>query len=152
VEREKPSIAHALRSAGVLPSEMEDATSRVAAALVATLADEHGRRILGAGSEARSEWAMMRYRDRRLTTAAVDRTFVHDGVRWIVDFKTGRLGDEEGEGDPIARKREQYTPQLSTYRDLVSAHSGAGAKLPIRLALFFPEWPEGTRWQPIADS
>jgi ATP-dependent helicase/nuclease subunit A len=154
VAKEKSSIEHALRSAGALSSEMAAATERVSRALEVTLADEKGRWILGAGEQARSEWSIVRLRDGRLTSAAVDRTFVDDGVRWIVDFKTGALAEaDEGaaDGDPVARRRAQYAPQLATYRDLLRAHAGAGDTVPIRLALYFPEWPEGRRWQPIDD-
>jgi hypothetical protein len=72
----------------------------------------------------------------------IDRTFVAGGVRWIVDFKTGRHegGDVEAFLD---RERERYAGALETYARLVRALDPR----PIRLALYHPlvrgwrEWP-----------
>ena len=73
----------------------------------------------------------------------IDRSFVAaDGVRWIVDYKSGR---HEG-GDSRAfldREQQRYREQLESYARLVSAMDPR----PIRLGLYFPalggwrEWP-----------
>ena len=60
-----------------------------------------------------------------------------------------RLDDFEADGY-ILGKCGQYSIQLARYRDLVRDGTGASA-LPIRLALYFPEWPAERRWQDITD-
>jgi len=146
----RATIAHRLRGQGVLASEMDDAVARVADALAATIADERGRWLLSARGDARSEWGMTSWTAGKLVSAKLDRSFVDGGVRWIVDFKTGRWnpgGDVDGY---VAGKRAQYALQLGSYRSLLSGLPGGGG-LPIRLALYFAEWPAGQRWQDITD-
>jgi hypothetical protein len=71
----------------------------------------------------------------------VDRTFVANGERWIVDFKTGA---HEG-ADPEAfldAEVERYRAQLERYKRIVGALDPAH---PIRLALYHPRVPRGWR-------
>ncbi len=108
------------------------------------LADARGRWLFDpAHAEAASEWALAGIDDGAIVHVTLDRTFVADGVRWIVDFKTGR---HEG-GDPTAfldREQERYRAQLERYARIVRALDPR----PIRLALYYPlvdagwrEWP-----------
>jgi len=167
IAAEGPAIAHALRCAGVLAEELDDAAARVAAALEATLDDEKGRWILAAHEDARSEWGVQALRERKLTSAVFDRTFVADGTHWIVDFKTGTWeagGDAAAVEARLADKARQYAPQLARYRELLRGHGAGGPPAaaaalsaaprvrPVRLALFFPEWPSGRRWLEITST
>jgi ATP-dependent exoDNAse (exonuclease V) beta subunit len=56
----------------------------------------------------------------------VDRSFVADGVRWIIDYKTAQPGE------PLATHAERYRPQLERYAELFGEES-----LPIRAAIFY---------------
>jgi ATP-dependent exoDNAse (exonuclease V) beta subunit len=68
-----------------------------------------------------------------MTSAQIDRTFVADGVRWIVDFKTGAHEGADREGF-LDRERERYRGQLEQYAAFVRALDPR----PIRLALYHP--------------
>jgi ATP-dependent exoDNAse (exonuclease V) beta subunit len=59
----------------------------------------------------------------------VDRTFVADGVRWIVDYKTARVDGDEA---ALACHAEGYRRQLERYAALFSAEG-----LPRRIAIFY---------------
>ena len=75
----------------------------------------------------------------------LDRTFVAEGQRWIVDFKTSRHegGDLEAF---IASEIERYGPQLERYaRALAKIDSR-----PLRLALYFPLLAELRSWPAAA--
>ena len=72
----------------------------------------------------------------------IDRSFVDaDGVRWIVDYKSGR---HEGGGSRafLDREQERYREQLERYGRLMSAMDGR----PIRLALYFPALAGWREW------
>lgn len=58
----------------------------------------------------------------------IDRIFVAEGCRWIIDYKTARLPESD-----LAQRAEGYRPQLERYASLF-----ADAGLPLRLAIFFP--------------
>ena len=74
---------------------------------------------------------------------ALDRTVIENGVRWIVDYKTGTHegGDLEAFLD---REQERYREQLEQYAALMRALDGR----PVKLGLYFPllkgwrEWVE----------
>jgi ATP-dependent exoDNAse (exonuclease V) beta subunit len=56
----------------------------------------------------------------------VDRTFVEDGVRWVIDYKTAVV-----EGD-LSAAAESYREQLQAYAALFSAQG-----LPVKCAILF---------------
>jgi ATP-dependent exoDNAse (exonuclease V) beta subunit len=58
----------------------------------------------------------------------IDRCFVADGYRWIVDYKTARLPDDE-----LPQRAESYRPQLERYVRLF-----AGDAFPVKAAIYFP--------------
>ena len=129
-----------LQNLGVAPDELGDATVTAQRALRQALEDERGRWILDRHTDARNEWPLTLYTDRPLHYV-IDRSFVDDdGVRWIVDYKTGEHGD-----DPDAfldRERERYREQLENYARIVYELE----QRPIRLALYFPLFPDWRVW------
>ena len=63
----------------------------------------------------------------------LDRTFVADGHRWIVDFKTS--AHEGGDAQAfLDREVERYRPQLERYARIMQALDPQ----PLMLALYFP--------------
>jgi len=84
-------------------------------------------------SEARSEWRLSGVVDGELRNAVIDRSFVADGIRWVVDFKTSTHAGA-GLEEFLQSEMDRYRPQLRLYRTLASR---AGAE-PVRAALYFP--------------
>jgi len=136
------AIEAALVDEGALPQEASREARDVTATLAATLADPRGRWLFDpAHRDARSEWALTGVDGGEVVHVVLDRSFVAEGVRWIVDFKTG---SHEG-GDPEAfldAEVERYRAQLERYgrvvRELDRAH-------PVALALYHPRVPGGWR-------
>jgi ATP-dependent exoDNAse (exonuclease V) beta subunit len=136
-------FAEELAALGVAGNEQEAAAERVVATLATTLADATGRWLLDPGhAEARCEYPVSGLVGGRLVDGVIDRTFIDaDGIRWIVDYKTG--GPEAGE-DPAAfldRQQALHRDQLARYAELMAAMDPRS----IRLALYFPRWA-GWRW------
>ena len=117
-----------LAARGVAPGDIVAAQEIVVAALSGAVLDERGRWLLGPREEGASELRLRTFRDGRLRTLVIDRTFVVDGKRWIVDYKTSR---HEGAGLEafLEREKERYAPQLARYAE---ALGGA------QLGLYFP--------------
>jgi len=134
VAAQRERIAAELAGEGVPAAERAEATERIVAAITRTLTDARGRWLFDAThADALSEWALAGIDGETLCHVTIDRTFVAEGVRWIVDFKTGR---HEG-GDTAAfldREEERYRGQLERYARLVRELDPR----PIRLALYFP--------------
>jgi ATP-dependent exoDNAse (exonuclease V) beta subunit len=134
IEALLPSFKSELESEGVPQEEINAAVERVAAALMQTLEDKRGRWLLGSKREAHSEWRLTGLLDGKLVDVAIDRTFVDEnGVRWIVDYKTGAHegGDLE---EFLDREQERYRVQLEQYAALVCMLDNR----PLKLGLYFP--------------
>jgi ATP-dependent helicase/nuclease subunit A len=123
-----------LEGEGVDRGELESAAGQVAHILRAALGDERGRWLLAPGhADAASEWALSGVDGEGIAHVVLDRTFVADGVRWIVDFKTG--GHEGGDVDTfLDGEMERYREQLERYARLVAELD----RRPIRLGLYHP--------------
>ncbi len=144
---ERARIERLLLKHGALPGELGEAAADVVSALSSTLADEENNWILDAQDEAHDEWRVTSYvggdavggsddvEEPVIGYAGIDRTFVKDGVRWIIDYKTDRL--PEG-GDPAAFVKERFEhhrPQLESYAEMLAA---AEPERKIRIAVYFP--------------
>jgi ATP-dependent exoDNAse (exonuclease V) beta subunit len=128
-----PAFRGELELLGVDRGELASAAERVAAALVATLEDPQGRWLLARHEDARSELRVTVRSALGLEHLRLDRTFVADGARWIVDFKTGQHegGDLEAF---LTSEVERYRPQLERYARALAAFDSR----PITIALYFP--------------
>jgi ATP-dependent helicase/nuclease subunit A len=142
IERREHAFAQELRLLGVEEGEIAPATARVVAALRSALEDPSGRFVLGAHEDARSELTLTLRTGDVLEHVRLDRTFVANGERWIVDFKTSR---HEG-GDRAAfldSEVERYRPQLDRYAAALAAIEGRV----VCVALYFPLLKELRSWQ-----
>jgi hypothetical protein len=120
-----------LRVRGIPGAEREGARDRVLRVLESALEDPRGRWLLVARPGARSEYRVRVARPGgAVALVVIDRTFVEDGRRWIVDFKTG--GHEGGGLERfLDREAERYRAQLTGY---ASAFPGER----VALGLYFP--------------
>lgn len=134
-----------LAELGVPPDRCDAASERVIAAIAQTLADDRGRWLLGLSSqlsEAESELALSGVFHGEIVSGVIDRTFIDEqGVRWIVDFKTG---SHEGGGleQFLNEEVQRYRDQLQRYARLMRLFRPGQ---PVRAALYFPlmkQWRE----------
>ncbi|MBV1911561.1 MAG: UvrD-helicase domain-containing protein [Kangiellaceae bacterium] len=116
-------------------SELPDYVDSVVKAVSNTLKDEVGRFILSDHQEAQSELVI----HKSLLSGAflkriIDRTFVYEGVRWLVDYKSAMPLAAEDESTFIKREVELYRAQLDEYVALVQAMESR----PLKAGLYFP--------------
>ena len=91
-----------------------------------TLASGDGRWLLGRHEADSAELALARAEEEGTSSHVVDRSFIEEGMRWIIDYKTAAVA-----GDAPAHA-ERYRPQLERYAALF-----AGEGLPIRMGVFY---------------
>ena len=129
-----PNFIARLRESGISEATAAEAAARVVTCLGRVLEDPRARWMLGAEhNEARSEWRLSGIVDGRLRNAVIDRSFIDDGCRWVIDFKTGTHAGG-GLDAFLQAERERYRPQLELYRRLASR---TGSE-PVRAALYYP--------------
>ncbi len=139
----RPMIESELLRLGVPRSQKSEAVARVTRAIRQTLTGERGQWVLGAHSEAKSEWPISGRIQDKLISGTIDRVFRdEDGRLWIIDFKTS-----EHEGAAVARfldeEQRRYRQQLENYGTLMSRVADG----PIRLGLYFPLLDGWREWQ-----
>jgi ATP-dependent exoDNAse (exonuclease V) beta subunit len=132
---ESRRIVAELAAEGVEADLRDAAAARVVDVMARTLQDSRGRWLFASTHvDARSEWALAGVDDGRVVHVVLDRSFVADGVRYIVDFKTGtHLGGDAATF--LARERERYRPQLARYARIVRALDD---RYPVKIALYHP--------------
>jgi ATP-dependent helicase/nuclease subunit A len=139
-------VRRRLQQAGVPQATLNVAQDRVLRAAQTALAEERGQWILCRHEDDRWEWALSGWvtdsatdaAAQRLVQGTLDRSFVDQGVRWIIDYKTA---SHEGADRAHFLDEEQarYRDQLEAYARLVQQWDrAAGRELPIRLGLYFP--------------
>jgi ATP-dependent helicase/nuclease subunit A len=127
----QPAMQAWLERAGHAPTEAEQGAVQVAAAIAAALESEDGRWILQKRLHARSELVLSTADANRIATHIVDRTFVENDARWVIDYKSARV-DSALVPDGLAKYAERYRPQLERYAGLFE-----GEGMPVRKAVFF---------------
>ena len=123
----------ALRSEGLDDEKLDEALTRATVALENAVADERGRWILSGHEDDQREYTLSTVVERKVRHFVLDRTFVDDGVRWIIDYKTST---HEGSGRDAFLDNEQtrYREQMESYARAMRALDPR----PIRLGLYFP--------------
>ncbi|MFB3827358.1 MAG: UvrD-helicase domain-containing protein [Bryobacteraceae bacterium] len=133
VEACRTAIETALLTLGVPRADVPEAAAQVSAAVAGTLEDPRGLWILTAHDRAACEFPLTGIVDGKLAAIRVDRTFVAEGARWIVDYKTS--AHQGGALDAfLDNERERYRSQLDLYRAVFEQYED----LPVRAALYFP--------------
>lgn len=122
----KPAMQHWFRQQGHAESVATTASLQVMQLLTSTLASADGQWVLSAKDNAGAELAFTSQTGETLSKHIVDRTFVENGVRWIIDYKTAEI-----QGD-WAMAAETYREQLQNYSALFARQG-----LPIRCAILF---------------
>lgn len=93
--------------------------------------DPKGQWILH--TKGQTEWALTHHGKRYV----IDRTFIDEGQRWIIDYKFSAPSDGESQETFLNTQHTQYQAQLNQYAKILREQED----LPIRIALYFPRLP-----------
>lgn len=133
-----------LIEAGIPADSKEQANNRVGQIIKTALSDPRGRWILNPDhQQSEFEFRLSGLIDGKRVNQIIDRTFIdRQGVRWIIDYKTG-IHTGGGAESFLDNEKLRYQKQLDDYARLLR-HLGPE---PIMLGLYFPafagwrEWP-----------
>lgn len=122
-----------LASEGIKGTKADVIIKRACLAIENCLNSKQGQWILGNHAEAQCELAITAVLKDRPVNLVLDRTFVTDGTRWIIDYKSSSHsgGDLQGFLDNEASR---YSEQMQRYRQALALTE----TLPIKTALYFP--------------
>lgn len=131
-----PKIKSALLGEGLPFEQSEKVLQQTLLGIRNTLSDPKGQWILANHEEGRAEYPLTQFSENRFFRKIIDRTFVENDIRWIIDYKTSR---HEGKGmdlkEFLNNEVVRYKPQLDSYAIILKEH---GEIRPIKKALYFP--------------
>ncbi len=128
----QPAMQKWLMQQGHTAESAEQGASQVIAALNVTLNSEAGQWVLQNHTDAASELSLLQTDENGVKNHVIDRTFVTEGARWIVDYKLTNLDEILGAESDLVIAAEQHRPQLERYADLFSSEG-----LAIKKAVLF---------------
>ncbi|ORU89654.1 MAG: DNA helicase [Cycloclasticus sp. symbiont of Poecilosclerida sp. M] len=142
-DEQTQAIRHQLLEAGVLPKSIDEAVDRVKEVLTFCLQDKRGQWVLNnQHEESQFELALSGVINNVVVDCRLDRTFVDDGKRWIVDYKSSRHDDDNKE-QFLDEEMTRYKEQLERYACLMSALDDR----PIMLGLYYPAFGGWRSWE-----
>lgn len=134
IGQQRAAVHAGLATLGVAPDSLDSACDTVLRALRQTLQHKQGQWILAKHEQAACELPLtLLGDDGEPHQYVIDRTFVEDGIRWIIDYKTGEHLGSDVEAF-LDQEQERYREQLENYARILRLME----KRPIRLALYFP--------------
>ncbi len=134
IQQQIPVWQTQFRQQGLI-SFAETGISKLKQAVNAILASEPGRWLLDNNHESSAcEQTISYRRGGRVRRAVVDRTFIDQGTRWIIDYKSAAHTPEQPFEDFLAQQQQLYHKQLANYAKLFQTMES----LPTKTALFFP--------------
>ncbi|MDT8419653.1 MAG: UvrD-helicase domain-containing protein [Desulfuromonadales bacterium] len=131
-----------LSALGVPRPELPVALERTLRAVQKTVESQRGRWILERHEQADCELALSGLVEGRVIHAVIDRTFIADGVRWVIDYKTSSPQQGETEEAFVLREKDHYRRQMESYVELMRAMDPGRV---VWAALYFPlcdQWIE----------
>ncbi len=127
----QPAMQKWLMQQGYALDAAKQGAAQVLLALQITLNSQAGQWVLQTRADAASELAMTTLQNNEVKNYVIDRTFIEQGERWVIDYKTAALESGLSVAE-LQLAAEQHRPQLSNYAALF-----ADENLPIRLAVLF---------------
>ena len=125
--------SYTLNTMGFNTTELQSALDVLKQQLTQLFNDPTGQWIIKQHTEEHNEYAFLTHERGEVATRIIDRTFCDDGVRWIIDFKTGRED---------SKTQAQHREQVNEYAALLASRSPE----PIRCGLYYLNSGNWVEW------
>lgn len=134
IKRQTPYWAAQLRSLGLNGQLLVDALDKIELGLSRTLSDPNGQWILrGDHEHSACELDLWSGQGNSARNSIIDRTFIDDGTRWIIDYKSSEPKANQSLEAFARQETDHYREQLQRYRKLFETEA-----LTVKTALYFP--------------
>src|SRR5690606_24919857 len=135
MQRYAPFWELQLRQSGWQGAELTKALDKIRGCLTRTLNDARGQWLLDhRHQDSACELVLHQLVNGSVRESIIDRTFIAEGTRWIIDYKSSEPSTGQSLEHFIAEQTELYRPQLARYRQCFAALG----ETEIRTALYFP--------------
>jgi ATP-dependent helicase/nuclease subunit A len=142
-----PFLTLQLQQHGWNQEATAQAILKISRAITNTLNDKHGQWLLdNSHAQSACELAITHkqgtHNDLKLRENIIDRTFISEGVRWIIDYKSSEPSAGQNLESFIAQEVATYKAQLARYK----ACFAALGETDIKTAIYFPLLDDGNRF------
>ncbi len=127
---------HHFKTLGLTGSQLELAQKTLKQQITQFLNHPQGQWITQKHAQEHNEYEVLVEHDHEITTRIIDRTFIDNNIRWIIDFKTGQENTQT---------QSHHQIQLNAYAALLAAESST----PIRCGIYYLVNHHWLEWQPI---
>ena len=117
--------SHQLQSMGFEGNEYQTAKDLLYQQLAEFFNDPTGQWLKQSHEQEQNEYQLLVNDHHTITTKIIDRTFCENGIRWIIDFKTGQED---------AKTQERHHQQVNDYAKLFASQN---SDEPVRCGLYY---------------
>lgn len=117
-------IANQCKRSGFTSEEQQDVLQLLKNQIEVMFADPIGQWLMKQHAEEHNEYELLVHHKGKTVTRIIDRTFLANNCRWIIDFKTGK--DD-------AKTRKNHQEQVNEYAKILSTRHS----LPIKCGLYY---------------
>lgn len=131
---------------GITPQNYPNALSLMQQAIKITCEDLKGRWILSNHFDAKNEYRLSLVTQNKIKPiwqGTIDRTFIADNKRYIIDYKTSIVPKECASSEFLAAEQVCHTPQLEQYGHVLQLRE---PNIPIVLGLYYPLFAGWIEW------
>jgi ATP-dependent helicase/nuclease subunit A len=134
IKRQAPSWAVQLRGLGLSGQSLTDALNKIELGLSRTLSDPKGQWLLrGDHEQSACELDLWSGKASHCRNSIIDRTFIENGTRWIIDYKSSEPNANQTLEAFAQQEADHYREQLLRYRKLFATEASS-----VKTALYFP--------------
>lgn len=127
----RPAMQRWFKQRGHDAKKCDQSAEAVINLLQTTLSSEDGKWVLKIRPTAQNELSIETADNQSVIKKVIDRTFVENGIRWIIDYKSIPLKSNTSDST-LKEIATQYSAQLAGYEKLFAQQN-----LPIQKAIFF---------------
>lgn len=133
-ENQQAIISKLLFEIAVPSDQLDELSQRVSEVISNCLEDDRGRWVLSNNhSNSAFEHPISGLVEGQIIRCRLDRTFIENGIRWIIDYKSSNYEGTEPT-QFLAVEKQRHQAQLNQYATLMSQLES----LPIKLGLYYP--------------
>ena len=141
IQQQQSIWINQLRQHGLDSHHAIEGAVRIGSAITKIVSDKNGQWLLDSSHEQSESELSLMDPNAGFRESIIDRTFISDGVRWVVDFK----GSEPTEGQTLDefldRETLAYRSQLERYSKVMQKIDAPLSDIAIKTALYFPLIP-----------
>jgi ATP-dependent exoDNAse (exonuclease V) beta subunit len=143
-------LNHLMQRYPLTATQLAETRARLQTMIPQLIADPTAQWLLNPQhKDAHSEWTILERTNHGHRMHIIDRTFIDEQTRWIIDYKTAQPHPGENMDDFLATQQSAHKTQLTRYAQCLIA---MGEQRPVQCGLYFPMVQRWVSWAHVCGS